>query len=210
MLQLLGVRKSFSGRPVIDIPRLQFDPGIHWVQGANGSGKTTLLRIIAGLIPFEGDVQVDGISLKKDPVACRRKLSWAEAEPVYPSFIRGTELVSLYLDSRKVNEVHAAELATIFGVDHYLDAATGSYSAGMLKRLSLLLAFIGHPSFIMLDEPLATLDTGIAELLPHIMRDYQDRYGVTFIYSSHQAFPEPVFSGGKIWQFAGQTVQLKK
>jgi ABC-2 type transport system ATP-binding protein len=68
MLSFQQVKKSYSDRLVLDVPSLALGDGIYWLKGHNGSGKTTLLRMIAGLIPFKGDVLYDSLSLKKNPV----------------------------------------------------------------------------------------------------------------------------------------------
>ena len=93
MLELKNIKKSYNSKLVLQKDALQLDKGIYWVKGANGSGKTTLLKIIAGLLPFEGDILVDQTSQKNNPVDYRQKISWAEAEPLYPSFLTGNDLM---------------------------------------------------------------------------------------------------------------------
>ena len=103
MLQLDHVKKSFSGRIVLKIPSFQFHRGIYWLKGPNGSGKTTLLRIVSGLLPFEGNVVCNGVDLRRQPNVYRQMVSWAEAEPLYPLFLTGAELVALYRSIRKAD-----------------------------------------------------------------------------------------------------------
>ncbi len=81
MLELCQVQKSYGGEKILDIPDLQLSEGVYWLRGVNGSGKTTLLRLLAGLLPFKGDVRVRNHSLRATPVAYRRMISWADAEP---------------------------------------------------------------------------------------------------------------------------------
>lgn len=189
MLRILKTQKKYNQESVLDIPLLQVEKGIYWLQGINGSGKTTLLRMIAGLIPFEGEIFINDISSRKSPVLYRRQVSWADAEPLYPAFITGRELADFYCDIRKAPARQLDELIDNFGVRSYLTNPIGSYSSGMVKRLSLLLALVGQPSLILLDEPLATLDTEIARLLPEIMKRQRQELSTSFIFSSHQAFP---------------------
>src|SRR5690242_9731399 len=96
MLTIQSAKKEYNRELVLDIPTLQLDEGVYWVQGVNGSGKTTLLKMIAGLSPFAGDITVAGISLHRKPLHYRRQVSWAAAEPLYPSFVTGGELVAFY------------------------------------------------------------------------------------------------------------------
>src|SRR5688572_2116511 len=110
MLELKNIKKSYSSQLVIEKDSLQLDKGIYWVKGANGSGKTTFLKMIAGLLPFDGDIIVDNISQKNNPVDYRKKISWAEAEPLYPSFLTGNDLIKLYriiykADQKEIDEI---------------------------------------------------------------------------------------------------------
>jgi len=186
MLTIQKARKSYTHDLVLDIPSFYLEKGVYWLQGINGSGKTSLLRMIAGLSPFKGDILLNNISLHKSPLAYRRQVSWADAEPLYPHFITGEEMLTFYRDIRKASAMQVDQLTGFFGVRPYLSQPIGSYSSGMVKRLSLLLAFIGAPSLILLDEPLATLDAEAAQALPDIIREYRNDKGTSFIFSSHQ------------------------
>lgn len=208
MLRIIKTQKKYNHEPVLDIPLLQVEKGIYWLQGINGSGKTTLLRMIAGLTPFEGEIFINDISSRKSPVLYRRQVSWADAEPLYPAFITGRELVDFYCNIRKASPGQPDELIDGFGVRSYLSNPIGSYSSGMVKRLSLLLALIGQPSLILLDEPLATLDTEVAGLLPGIMNQRHQELGTSFIFSSHQAFPDNALAVDGILLVTAKNIQL--
>src|ERR1700742_4709748 len=110
MIQLTALQKKFSSRLILDVPHFSIDPGVYWIKGVNGSGKTTLLKMLAGVIPFKGDISINGISQKKSPVAYRRLISYAEAEPLYPSYLRGQDILDLYLAIRKDKNNLAAEM----------------------------------------------------------------------------------------------------
>ena len=208
MLELTDCEKKYGGRLVLRIPTLKLNKGIYWLQGINGSGKTTFLRMLAGMIPFQGDILFDGISLRHKALSFRRRVSLAEAEPLYPAFIRGDELVEFYREIRRSPAYETQRLADLFQIDNYLSAPTGSYSSGVTKKLSLLLALIGHAPLILLDEPLATLDYEAIQKLPEIIREYHREWGCSFIFSSHQAIEHEGFSpDGKIVA-VNQTVQL--
>jgi len=173
---------------VLEISSLRLERKIYWLQGINGSGKTTFLSMLAGLIPFKGDILLDGINLRKKPLSYRRLVNFAEAEPLYPDFITGLELVSFYQDIRKAANVQTDMLVNLFKMHRFLSMSVGTYSSGMIKKLSLLLAFIGKPSLILLDEPLATLDEGSVHILPDLIRAYNKEFKTCFIFSSHQPF----------------------
>ena len=186
MLQIHDVRKKYDSNIVLHIPSLHLDNGIYWIKGENGSGKTTLLKMIAGLLPFEGDILINNISIKKKPLAYRHQISWSEAEPLFPSFMTGKSLINLYLTIRKTSQEKADELIALFNMSDYINNAIGTYSAGMTKKLSLLLSFIAMPSLIVLDEPLITLDANtVATVCNFIFKMHQNK-GVGFLISSHQ------------------------
>lgn len=186
MLQFDHVYKAYNQEPVLDIGHLKLERNIYWLKGINGSGKTTLLSILAGLIPFKGNIHLDGVNLRTDPVSYRNLVHFAEAEPLYPDFITGHELVGFYQEIRKAATVQIDMLINFFKMHHFLKSPVGTYSSGMVKKLSLLLAFIGRPSLVLLDEPTATLDTGSDHILPELINAYHKEFKTGFIFSSHQ------------------------
>ncbi len=94
MVELLNVKKSYGNYAVIDIPQIHLNHNIYWLKGMNGSGKTTLMKLIAGLLPFQGDVLINGnISIRKNRVAYLRLVNYAEAEPLFPPFLTGYDLI---------------------------------------------------------------------------------------------------------------------
>ena len=186
MLLIKNLRKKYGTNTVLDVPMFQLANGLYWMQGANGSGKTTLLKMIAGLLPFSGDILVNNISLKRQPLQYRQQISWSEAEPLYPFFMRGTDLITLYRNIRNASQMEADKLIELFAMNHYINDAIGTYSAGMTKKLSLLLSFLGTPSLIMLDEPLITLDAGAVAAVSHLITEMHTKNNIGFLISSHQ------------------------
>ncbi|MBG9378219.1 ATP-binding cassette domain-containing protein [Panacibacter sp. DH6] len=186
MLELRSYTKTYHGKNVLHIPYCKLENNVYWVQGVNGSGKTTLLKSIAGLIPFDGDIALNNINSKTSPVEYRRLISWAEAEPLYPDFVTGLELINLYKNIRNVPARDVDKLIEVFGVGSFIKNATGSYSNGMLKKLSLLLAFTGKTNLIVLDEPLITLDAASLQVVCALISERHNEAGTMFLLSSHQ------------------------
>lgn len=188
MLQLSQFSKSYRGRAVLRIDSFAFSAGTYWIQGANGSGKSTLLRAIAGITPFEGDIRLAGQwSVKRQAVAYRRLVNFAEAEPVFPTFLTGRELIQLFRAAKNGLPHQEDFYLESLQMTAYVHEPVGTYSSGMLKKLSLVLAFLGQPTCIVLDEPLTTLDAAAIPVLCSWMVRQQVEQGTSFLLSSHHA-----------------------
>jgi ABC-2 type transport system ATP-binding protein len=193
MLKFLNVKKEYGSHLVVDILSLEIKPGLYWLRGTNGSGKSTVLKMAGGLVPFNGEIQLGAINLKKQPTEYRRLVSYAEAEPLFPDYISGLDLVHFYNSIRKADKKLSNRLIEQIGIGTFYKNPIGSYSSGMVKKLSLVLAFIGKSDFIFLDEPLVTLDQTSVEMLCHLIQDFH-KEGVSFILTSHQLVEQNYFN----------------
>ncbi|MCG2617568.1 ABC transporter ATP-binding protein [Terrimonas sp. NA20] len=207
MLELTSIQKSFNDKPVLDIPLLRLDPGIYWLKGANGSGKSTLFKMLAGLLPGKGEISIQGVSQLKQPVAYRQLINHSPAEPVFPAFITGDELISFVSSVKKGGPEQVDEIRRRLEIGNYTANPTGSYSSGMLKKLSLLLAFIGQPAWILLDEPFTTLDTQAQQRLHTLISD-RHKAGTSFIITSHHDLETPDLKFDGVFRIT--ETQLKK
>jgi len=195
MLHLTNFSKTYHGRAVLRIDDCTLAPGTYWVQGPNGAGKSTLLGAIAGVTPFVGDIRLSGgPSVKQQPAAYRRLVNFAEAEPVFPEFLTGRELIKLFREAK--NGPPRQEEAYLEGLrmTAYVHEPVGTYSSGMLKKLALVLAFLGRPTCIVLDEPLSTLDVDAIPVLFAWMA-HQRAQGTSFLLSSHQELTPTALPG---------------
>ncbi len=208
MLELTSLRKKIKGRTVLTIESLSFPPGVHWLRGANGSGKSTLLNILAGLLPFEGEVRAAGQSLKKQPLKYRALVNHAPAEPRFPAFLTGTELCQFVQALKKGDASQHDFLCGQLGIDQFLSAPTGTYSSGMLKKLSLLLAFCGQPKWILLDEPFTTLDPLAQQSLANLIL-HQHRQGISFLLTSHHQVDAGHFNFTSVANLVNGQIQLQ-
>ncbi len=207
MLQLADFEKSYNHHTVLRIPQLDIGPGIYWIKGANGSGKSTLLKAIAGIIDFSGDVRLNGVSIKKRPVDYRKLVNFAEAEPVFPAFLTGREMVELFMTAKQAPAKQQDYYLESMQMQAYLDQPLGAYSSGMLKKLSLTLAFIGTPAIILLDEPLITLDTASLDILYDWIKERQQAQGTSFLLSSHQPLEQGTLPVNGVLHTADKTVK---
>ena len=82
MIKILNLKKKYHDQIILDVPSAKLEEKLIWLKGINGSGKTTLLKIAGGIIPFEGEVEIGSIGLKKYPLRYRQQVNYAEAEPL--------------------------------------------------------------------------------------------------------------------------------
>jgi ABC-2 type transport system ATP-binding protein len=188
MLQFIKFKKLYGGFPALKVDELSIDSGIYWIKGVNGSGKSTLLKSIAGILSFEGDILLNNsISIKKQPVAYRKLVNFAEAEPIFPEFLTGKELIALFAQAKDAPTAQEQHYIETMQMQAYVERPVGTYSSGMLKKLSLVLAFMGKPKLILLDEPLITIDTASLKILNSWIAERYQQEGTSFLLSSHQA-----------------------
>lgn len=189
MLEINNFQKSYNGHMVLKIDTFTVSPGLHWIRGSNGSGKSTFLKTVAGIISFEGDIILNGnLNIKKHSTAYRSAVNFAEAEPIFPDFLTGIELIRLFKSAKNAPIRQEEEYVEGMNMTSYLNDRVNTYSSGMLKKLSLVLAFMGRPACILLDEPLTTLDVDSLPILYSWIAKQCQQEGTTFLSSSHQAF----------------------
>lgn len=182
--------KSYNNHPVLDIPVLDIPSGVHWFEGANGSGKSTFFRTIAGIIPFDGKMNLCNIrNDKENAVAYRRLVNYAYAEPKYPDYLSGMDVINFVNETRSNDSNQVNNLTERFGVNDFCKNAIHTYSSGMLKKISLITAFLGKPKLILLDEPFTTIDYQTADLVYELINNYRKK-GVSFFIASHQSLDD--------------------
>ncbi|MCB0495981.1 MAG: ATP-binding cassette domain-containing protein [Cyclobacteriaceae bacterium] len=185
MLQLKHFSKSYGSTPILDIDDFQLEKGLYWLQGPNGTGKSTFFKCISGIISFEGDCVLEETNSKKHPVAYRKKISYCEAEPEFPDFLTQKDLIGFLAKARNATQQQIEHLQEVLGTDGYTTQPVGTYSSGMLKKTGLLLALLGTPKLIVLDEPFTAIDHGSVDKLVQLVDEYQQAYGTSFLVSSH-------------------------
>ncbi|MDQ2656703.1 MAG: ATP-binding cassette domain-containing protein [Bacteroidota bacterium] len=189
MLVVDSFVKSYHGEQILSIESLSLPVGCYFVKGENGSGKTTFFKCLAGITPFQGDITFNRLSVTKDPVAYRYAVNFAEAEPLYPGYLTARDLMLFVGKTKRATKEQLEKYKEQLGIGWFYDKSCGTYSSGMLKKLSLALAFLGNPGMIILDEPLITLDQETRKSLFLLMQDKKD---TLFFLSSHQSLLDEV------------------
>ena len=158
------------------------------------------------MLPHEGTVTVNDLDSRRDLVAYRLRVNYAEAEPTLPPFLTAHELIRWVADAKQAPAHQADSLIEAFGVGSYMHTPVGTYSSGMLKKTSLIMAFLGQPTLILLDEPLVTLDVASTQTVASMINDARQR-GVSFLLSSHQAMEIAQLPIDSVWQVAERGVR---
>ncbi len=188
VLQLQNIEKTYGSHTVLEIDEWVIGEGIFWIQGENGAGKSTLFRVLAGMLPFSGEIVLDDkYDIRRHPVDYRLRVNLGEADPLYPAFLTPLDLVRFTAETRKSPPGQPGIIMERLGIDSYQNQPVGACSSGMVKKLSLALAFLGDPRLIILDEPLTTIDSEAREVLFALVKEYR-QHGASFLISSHQLF----------------------
>lgn len=191
MLKITNLVKSYGNGPrAVDGLTLSVNAGdIYGFIGHNGAGKTTTLKCISGILPFdEGEILVDGIDIKKDPMAAKRIMRYIPDNPDLYTFLTGAGYLNFLCDIYGINADTRREriqkYAEMFEIESKLGDLVGSYSHGMCQKLALIGALIQQPKLLMLDEPFVGLDPKAAHTLKGIMHELVDS-GSAIFFSTH-------------------------
>ena len=191
MLEIRNLVKSYGNGPrAVDDLSLSVEAGdIYGFIGHNGAGKTTTLKCVSGILPFEqGEITVDGLSVKSQPLEAKRIMRYIPDNPDLYGFLTGIGylnfLCDIYgIDERTRNE-RIAKYATQFEIETKLGDLVSSYSHGMCQKLALIGALVQQPKLLMLDEPFVGLDPKAAFTLKSIMRELVE-HGSAIFFSTH-------------------------
>lgn len=207
MLEIQRFKKSYPTGFHMEVDSLHLSKGIHLIKGENGSGKSTLLKAIAGIHAFDGEILLDAISLKKEPIAFRKLVNYSEAEPLFPEFLSMDELINFVSKTKGANNSQIESLKETMGINDFSKNPISTYSSGMLKKAGLILAFLGSPSLIILDEPYTTIDIRSQKRLTDLI-NFEIKKGVSFLLTSHIADFEEFFDYDSVLSIAdGNLVQ---
>ncbi|MBP5467148.1 MAG: ABC transporter ATP-binding protein, partial [Clostridia bacterium] len=157
--------------------------------GHNGAGKTTTLKSVVGILKFDkGEITVDGVSVKDDPIAVKRRIAYIPDNPDLYEFMSGIAYLNFIADIYGVKEPERSakikEYGDLFGLTSDLAQPVSAYSHGMKQKLAVISALIHEPKLMVMDEPFVGLDPSAAHTLKGIMRDLCDRGGAIF-FSTH-------------------------
>ena len=190
MLKITHLTKTFGAKKAVDDLSLEIAPGeIYGFIGHNGAGKTTTLKSVVGIQQFDaGEITIGGVSLKEDPLACKRQLAYIPDNPDLYDFMTGIKYLNFIADIFGVSASDRQErirtYADLFELTDDLAQPIAAYSHGMKQKLAILSAWIHAPKLIIMDEPFVGLDPKASHLLKGMMREVCDADGAIF-FSTH-------------------------
>ena len=190
MLKIQDLTKVYGDKKAVDHLSLHILPGeIYGFIGHNGAGKTTTLKSVAGILGFdEGEIFINGTSVKADPMTCKKQLAYIPDNPDLYEFMSGIKYLNFIADVFGVpSDVRAERIrkyADLFSLTKDLAQPIAAYSHGMKQKLAIISAWIHDPKLIIMDEPFVGLDPKAAHELKQMMRDVCDNGGAIF-FSTH-------------------------
>ncbi len=190
MLRITNFTKMYGEKCAVDNLTLEIAPGeICAFIGHNGAGKTTTLKACVGLLGFDqGEILVNGISIKDAPLEAKRIMSYIPDNPDLYDFLSGIKYLNFVADIYGVDAATRGEIistiADKFELTKDLAERIGSYSHGMKQKLAIIAAWLHSPKLILMDEPFVGLDPKASHILKEMMREHCERGGSIF-FSTH-------------------------
>lgn len=190
MLQIKNLTKRYGDKLAVDNLSLHIMPGeIYGFIGHNGAGKTTTIKACTGILNFEeGDILIDGVSIKEKPLECKKQMAYIPDNPDMYDFMTGIGYLNFIADIFDVPEEVRDELidkyADAFEIKDNLGQLVSEYSHGMKQKLAIISAWIHEPKLVIMDEPFVGLDPKASHILKQMMRKMCDDGGAIF-FSTH-------------------------
>ena len=190
MLRIENLTKNYGDKKAVDNLSLHIKPGeIYGFIGHNGAGKTTTIKACCGILQFdEGEIFIDGTSVKENPLACKRKLAYIPDNPDLYEFMTGIRFLNFVADIFGVGSAdrqsRIRRYGDMFELTGDLAQPISSYSHGMKQKLAIISALLHDPKLIIMDEPFVGLDPKASHLLKLTMRELCDN-GSAIFFSTH-------------------------
>lgn len=190
MLKIEHLTKLYGSKKAVDNLSLHIAPGeIYGFIGHNGAGKTTTLKSVVGILQFEqGEIYINGKSIRQNPLACKRELAYIPDNPDLYEYMTGLKYLNFIADVFGIDfalrQQRIAYYANLFELTNDLAQPIAAYSHGMKQKLAIIAAWLHEPRLIIMDEPFVGLDPKAAHLLKGLMREVCNNGGAIF-FSTH-------------------------
>jgi len=190
MLKIDNLTKIFGNKTAVDNVSLHIKSGeIYGFIGHNGAGKTTTIKCAIGILEFDkGNCYIDGVSIKENPLECKKKIAYIPDNPDLYNYMSGISYLKFIADvfevSAKDREERIKKYSDLFEITDSLAEPISSYSHGMKQKLAIISAWIHEPKLVIMDEPFVGLDPKASHTLKEMMRELCDNGGAIF-FSTH-------------------------
>lgn len=190
MLHIQNVTKRYGNTVAVDDLTLRILPGeLYGFIGHNGAGKTTTIKACCGILDFqEGEIFINGISVKDDPLACKAQIAYLPDNPDLYEFMTGIRYLNFIADVFGIpadeRKKRIRDLGDRFDLTKDLAQPISAYSHGMKQKLAIISAFLHEPKLLVMDEPFVGLDPVSSHELKVLMRELCDKGGAIF-FSTH-------------------------
>ena len=190
MLKIEHLTKTYGEKKAVDDLTLHIAPGeIYGFIGHNGAGKTTTLKSVVGILQFdEGEILINGKSIRTAPLDCKREFAYIPDNPDLYDYMSGIKYLNFIADIFGVSAADRKErtrkYSELFELTADLAQPIAAYSHGMKQKLAIIAAWLHSPKLIIMDEPFVGLDPKASHLLKGMMREVCDEGGAIF-FSTH-------------------------
>ena len=190
MLQINSLTKRYGQKTAVDALSLHIQPGeIYGFIGHNGAGKTTTIKCVTGILQFdEGEIFINGQSVRQSPLECKRDIAYIPDNPDLYDYMTGVRYLQFIADifgvSAADRQARIDRYAELFELTDDLAQPIAAYSHGMKQKLAIIAAWLHNPKLIIMDEPFVGLDPKSSHQLRLLMRELCDRGGAIF-FSTH-------------------------
>lgn len=190
MLKIEKLVKAYGDKLVLHGIDLEIKPGeIYGFIGKNGAGKTTTIKCVMGLLDYDqGNIFINGMDTKKDPLACKQISAYIPDNPRLYEFLTGAEYINFVADIYGVSEEDRMDrtlrLAKVFDLKEDLGSKISSYSHGMKQKLAIIAALVHDPKLLILDEPFVGLDPTATHFLKEVFQEMVAN-GAAIFFSTH-------------------------
>ena len=190
MLKINHLTKTYGEKKAVDDLNIHINPGeIYGFIGHNGAGKTTTLKSVVGILQFDdGEILINGKSVRTAPLDCKRDIAYIPDNPDLCDYMSGIKYLNFIADIFGVSAADRKErirkYSELFELTADLAQPIAAYSHGMKQKLAIIAAWLHSPKLIIMDEPFVGLDPKASHLLKGMMREVCDEGGAIF-FSTH-------------------------
>lgn len=191
MLEIKNVSKIYNGekKAVDNISFTVNDGEIFAFIGHNEAGKTTTIKSIVGILDFEeGDIFINGQSIKKSPIECKKQMAYVPDNPDLYENMKAIDFINficdIYETSKEERKNNIEKYSKMFGLENNLNNEISSFSHGMKQKVALIAALSHNPNVLIMDEPFVGLDPKAVYDMKEVMRN-MCKEGKTIFFSTH-------------------------